>query len=131
VIFYSVHYAREAGSGYIEPEHILEGLLLEDPQLFKLILPEKPNLVSDLKDELTNWREKPPATEKRDLPLSPNAKQVVAEAGTGAAAIRAHNNRDATLTFGAAHFVSCNSRLVSEGNRTEGAAAFVKTRHYT
>lgn len=81
VIFYSVHYAREAGSGYIEPEHILEGLLLEDPQLFKLLFPEKPNLVKDLKNELATWREKPLATEKRDLPLSPAGKEVVAGAG--------------------------------------------------
>jgi ATP-dependent Clp protease ATP-binding subunit ClpC len=82
-IFYSVHYAREAGSGYIEPEHILEGLLLEDPQLFELLLPDKPSLVKDLKDELATWREKPLAgAEKRDLPLSPTAKKVVAGAGT-------------------------------------------------
>lgn len=81
MIFYSLHYAREAGSGYIEPEHILEGLLLEDPQLFKLLLPEKPNLVKDLKDELASWRGKPLA-EKRELPLSPTAKEVVAGAGT-------------------------------------------------
>ena len=81
VIFYSVHYAREAGSGHIEPEHILEGLLLEDPQLFNLILPEKPNLVRDLKDELASWHEKPRAGEMRDLPLSPTAKEVVAGAG--------------------------------------------------
>lgn len=81
VIFYSVHYARGAGSGYIEPEHILEGLLLEDPQLFKLLLPEKANLVKDLKDELATWRGKPLVAEKRDLPLSPTAKEVVAGAG--------------------------------------------------
>jgi ATP-dependent Clp protease ATP-binding subunit ClpA len=83
VIFYSLHYAREAGSGYIEPEHILEGLLLEDPQLFRLLLPERPSLVKDLKDELATWREKPlPTAEKRNLPLSPTAKEVVAGAGT-------------------------------------------------
>lgn len=81
VIFYSVHYARLAGSGYIEPEHILEGLLLEDPELFKLLLPDKPNLIKDLKDELASWRERPASTEKRDLPLSPTAKEVVARAG--------------------------------------------------
>lgn len=83
VIFYSVHYARKAGSGYIEPEHILEGLLLEDPKLFNLVLPEKPNFVKELKDELATWRGNPtPQTEKRDLPLSPTGKAVVAAAGT-------------------------------------------------
>ncbi len=83
VIFYSVHYARKAGSGYIEPEHILEGLLLEDPGLFNLVLPDKPNLVKELKDELASWREHAtPQTEKRDLPLSPSAKLVVVAAGT-------------------------------------------------
>lgn len=83
VIFYSLHYAREAASGSIEPEHILEGLLLEDPQLFNLVLPEKPNLVQDLKDELATWREKINSPiEKRDLPLSPTAKEVVALAGS-------------------------------------------------
>jgi ATP-dependent Clp protease ATP-binding subunit ClpA len=83
VIFYSVHYAREAGSGYIEPEHILEGLLLEDPALFHLVLPEKANLVKELKDELATWRGNPtPQTRKKDLPLSPTAKEVVLAAGT-------------------------------------------------
>jgi ATP-dependent Clp protease ATP-binding subunit ClpA len=83
VIFYSLHYAREAGSGCIEPEHILEGLLLEDPELFKLILPENPNLVRELKNELATWRANPtPQTEKRDLPLSPRAKVVVLAAGS-------------------------------------------------
>lgn len=82
-IFYSVHYARQAGSGYIEPEHILEGLLLEDPQLFNFVFPEKPSLVKELKNELATWRGAPTAqTEKRDLPLSPTAKAVVATAGT-------------------------------------------------
>jgi hypothetical protein len=82
-LFYSVHYAREAGSGYVEPEHILESLLLEDPQLFNLVLPEKPNLVKDLKDELATCREKAISqTEKKDLPLSAAAKEVVAVAGT-------------------------------------------------
>lgn len=83
VIFYSVHYARRAGSGYIEPEHILEGLLLEDPKLFEFVLPERANLVKGLKDELATWRvSNTPTTEKRDLPLSPTAKEVVATAGT-------------------------------------------------
>jgi len=83
VIFYSLHYARQAGSGYIEPEHILEGLLLEDPQLFNLALPERPNLVKDLKDELATWRgEAIPQTQKKELPLSRTAKAVVAGAGT-------------------------------------------------
>jgi ATP-dependent Clp protease ATP-binding subunit ClpA len=82
VIFYSVHYARQAGSGYIEPEHILEGLLLEDPKFFNIVLPEKADLVKELKDELATWRGSPsPQTEKRDLPLSPTAKKVVAAAG--------------------------------------------------
>jgi hypothetical protein len=83
VIFYSVHYARKAGSRYIEPEHILEGLLLEDPKLFDLVFPEKANLVKELNDELATWRGSPtPQTEKKDLSLSPAAKEVVAAAGT-------------------------------------------------
>jgi len=83
VIFYSLHFAHKAGSGYIEPEHILEGLLTEDPRLFNLVLPERPNLVKELKDELATWRGNPtPQTEKRDLPLSPTAREVVATAGT-------------------------------------------------
>ena len=69
--------------GYIEPEHILEGLLLEDPKLFNLVLPENLNLVKELQDELATWRGSPtPQTEKRDLPFSPTAKEVVAAAGT-------------------------------------------------
>jgi ATP-dependent Clp protease ATP-binding subunit ClpA len=61
----------------------LEGLLTEDPRLFNLLLPEKPDLIKELKDELATWRGKPtPQTEKRDLPLSPTAKEVVAAAGT-------------------------------------------------
>jgi Clp amino terminal domain, pathogenicity island component len=83
VIFYSLHYAREAGAACIEPEHILEGLLLEDPQLFNLVLPERPSLVKDLKDEITKWRaEAIPQTQEKELPLSRTAKAVVAGAGT-------------------------------------------------
>ena len=83
VVFYSLHYARQAGAGHIEPEHILEGLLFEDPQLFTLVLPEKPTVVKDLKDELATLRDKAvPQTEKKELPLSRTAKAVVAGAGT-------------------------------------------------
>ena len=68
VIVWSLHYSRLAGSPYLEPEHILEGLLYEDPQLFHLLLPEKPDLVRDLQAQLAA---------KRDVPLSPPGKAVV------------------------------------------------------
>jgi hypothetical protein len=79
VIFWSLQYSRLAGSGYIEPEHILEGLLQEDPALFRLIQPEKPGIVSDLQAQLAAKRGSP-ITEKRDTPLSPPAKAVVVAA---------------------------------------------------
>jgi ATP-dependent Clp protease ATP-binding subunit ClpA len=61
----------------------LEGLLLEDPQLFNFVLPEKPDIVKVLKDELATWREQGvPKTEKKDMPLSPTGKEVVVLAGT-------------------------------------------------
>lgn len=76
VIFWSLHYSRLAGSPYIEPEHILEGLLCEDPQLFHLILPGNPDLVRDLQAQLAAKRATP-IKDKRDVPLSPPGKAVV------------------------------------------------------
>jgi ATP-dependent Clp protease ATP-binding subunit ClpA len=58
----------------------LEGLLKEDAQLFNLLLPEKPNVVTDLQTELATWREATPSSNKKSLPLSPTAIVVVAAA---------------------------------------------------
>jgi hypothetical protein len=83
VIFWSLHHARAAGSGYIEPEHILEGLLQEDQQLFDLLAPEKPTLLENLKKELAAGRTKPVSPiQKVDMPLSPTGKAVVLAADT-------------------------------------------------
>jgi Clp amino terminal domain, pathogenicity island component len=79
IVFWSVHYSRLAGSPYIEPEHILEGLLHEDPLLFTLILPEQPSLVNDLRTKLASTRGVP-ITEKRDTPLSPPGKAIIVAA---------------------------------------------------
>jgi ATP-dependent Clp protease ATP-binding subunit ClpA len=76
-----MHYAHDAGSGYIEPEHILEGLLKEDPQLFEILFSDKPSLVADLKALLVEDRQ-PAAvgTARIGLPLSPTSRDVVVAA---------------------------------------------------
>jgi ATP-dependent Clp protease ATP-binding subunit ClpA len=81
VIFWSLHFARQGGSEYIEPEHILEGLLREDPQIFQLILSQKPDLVESLKNDLVSRRQAIAFEPKATLPLSPSAKVVVLQAG--------------------------------------------------
>jgi ClpA/ClpB-like protein len=81
VIFWALHYSRLSQSPYIEPEHILEGLLKEDPQLFRIIMPDKPGLVNELRARLAATRPSGVSiTEKRDIPLSPPGKAVVVAA---------------------------------------------------
>jgi hypothetical protein len=60
----------------------LEGLLKEDPQLFGLILPQDPNVVERLRNELASRRLTVYERKKSTLPLSESAKAVVAAAGT-------------------------------------------------
>jgi hypothetical protein len=71
--------ARLESAPEITPEHILGALLKEDPQLFLIVMPEKPNVATDLEDKLavdgrTRTTENVP---RESPPLSARAKEVV------------------------------------------------------
>ena len=78
-IFFARYEAAQVGSGYIETEHILLGLLREDKALFKRLLPAV-EYESIHKEVVTHTRlegGKNPAL-SADLPLSNESKRALA-----------------------------------------------------
>jgi ATP-dependent Clp protease ATP-binding subunit ClpA len=83
VIFYARYEAFRESAKSITPEHLLRALLREDPQLFALVAPQMPNLVTELQRELAVEKEDPHALTRNDeIPLAPASKDIVL--GTGA-----------------------------------------------
>jgi ATP-dependent Clp protease ATP-binding subunit ClpA len=85
VIFWALVFARKAQAREIETEHILQGLLKVDPNLFAIVAPENPDLLGQIERDLVSGVDNQVATmEVEDLlaplPLSELAKVVVAGA---------------------------------------------------
>jgi Clp amino terminal domain, pathogenicity island component len=82
VIFFARYEASQFGSEYIEPEHLLLGLLRDDRALFVRFLPKMAHLtVQDLQDEVSGKTiRKSKVTTSVDLPLSQGSKYVLAYA---------------------------------------------------
>src|SRR5260370_17978130 len=79
-IFFSRYEASQVGSAYIEPEHLLLGLLREDKALAKLF-PRSQSAVESIREQIedhTTIREKIPTS--LDLPLSDECKREFAYA---------------------------------------------------
>jgi ATP-dependent Clp protease ATP-binding subunit ClpA len=84
VIFFARYEASLSGSTAIEPEHILLGLLREDPALFQELRPDSPGEVAEIRKSVESRF--PPPREKVgpsiDLPLSIGAKETLRLAGS-------------------------------------------------
>jgi hypothetical protein len=76
VIFFSRYEASRYGSPYIETEHILLGLLRENPELARLLPPGSPESIRKQIDTRTLSR--PGVSTSVDLPLSNECKRVLA-----------------------------------------------------
>ncbi|MGH9864369.1 MAG: Clp protease N-terminal domain-containing protein, partial [Candidatus Acidiferrales bacterium] len=62
----------------VSAEHILLGVLREDPQLFVLLAPANANLVGEIEESLaTNAKASVTETRKQVLRLSKNAKEII------------------------------------------------------
>jgi hypothetical protein len=78
-IFRAHWQANKEGAQQITPEHILSGLLKEDPDLFVVVMPQNPNAVTELEGQVAadggiRTTKKLPG---ESLPLSDRAKEVV------------------------------------------------------
>lgn len=70
--------ALKDGSLEITPEHILYGLLDEDPQLFSIVVPSCPNIVSDITQRLAAHTSAPQSRDEDEpLQLSDPAKEII------------------------------------------------------
>ena len=80
VIFFARYEASHYGSPYIETEHLLLGLLREDPALTKRVLPRISSIDAIRReiDKYTVHQEEIPTS--RDLPLSNESKRAMAYA---------------------------------------------------
>jgi hypothetical protein len=76
VIFFARYEASAAGSPYLEPEHLLLGLLREDPTLRGRLLSEARDQIRKRIEENSPRREK--ISTSVDLPLSTDSKRVLA-----------------------------------------------------
>lgn len=79
-IFWAVAEARSDSSPCIEPEHIVRGLLREDPELFRVLGPDKRFLLDDLRADLAYEPDAPVKDPRADLGLSADAKRIVISA---------------------------------------------------
>ena len=79
-IFFARYEASQFGSPYIETEHMLLGLLREDPALTSVVLPSATSINAIRKEieERTSLREK--ISTSVDLPLTNESKRVLAYA---------------------------------------------------
>ena len=81
VIFFARYEASELGGRAIEAEHILLGLLREDLELFRRLLPEGTDLAAEAAAVRSAVEAAYPREEKLsasvDMPLSPSAKQAL------------------------------------------------------
>ena len=78
VIFFARHEASELGSLAIEPDHVLLGLIREDPQLIRRFCTLTPTPVDDIGNKIRSsaiLTAKLPTSV--DMPLSPQAKNVL------------------------------------------------------
>ncbi|MGH9736331.1 MAG: Clp protease N-terminal domain-containing protein [Candidatus Acidiferrales bacterium] len=70
--------ALKEGAPEITAEHILYGLLGEDPQLFALVAPDRPNLVNEITQSLAADMNVSQAQKRKEaLQLSDRAKEVI------------------------------------------------------
>jgi hypothetical protein len=77
-VFFAHHYAKKSCSRAIEPEHLLHGLLDEDPELFQLLKPDDNAFIEDLKKQLAvDSQGKRAEPLEGHLPLSKASQQVV------------------------------------------------------
>jgi ClpA/ClpB-like protein len=81
-IFLAHYRALKEGTREITPEHILTGLLKEDPELFALVMPGRPNLANELEHLLAadGETETTERIEGEELYLSAGSKEVVVAA---------------------------------------------------
>lgn len=81
-IYWALAEARSDASPRIEPEHIVRGLLREDPELFRVLGPDTSSLLDDLRADLTYEPEAPATDPRADVGLSAEAKWIVVSANT-------------------------------------------------
>lgn len=78
VIFWANSRALKEGAAEITAEHILYGILQEDPKLFTLLAPENPNLASQIEESLIAKGEvSEPRARAEVLRLSESAKEII------------------------------------------------------
>lgn len=98
VIFFARYEASEFGSPYIETEHLLLGLMRENPVLVRLIPRLQPESVRKEISALSPVREK--TSTSVDLPLSDECKRVLAYAAEEAERLASHAITPAHLLLG-------------------------------
>lgn len=78
VVFWAHSRALHESAAEITPEHILCGLLQEDPKLFTLLAPENPQLASQIEGSLVAKGEvSKPRVQTDVLRLSESAKEII------------------------------------------------------
>src|SRR5258708_4586351 len=81
VVFFARYEASLSGGQTIDPEHILLGLLREDPELFRRIAPDREISHNAISNEIKALYSGAPARGASvDMPLAPASKQVFAAA---------------------------------------------------
>lgn len=93
-IFWALAEARSDSAPRIEPEHIVRGLLREDPELFRILGPDRDSLLDDLRADLTFVPGAPATDPDADLGLSDDAKRIVFSANK----VRARLEQDSVAT---------------------------------
>jgi len=78
VIFFARYEASQLGGSAIEPEHILLGLVRDDPAIFRQVFPDSPNEAAEIRTSIES--RVPPqerVSQSVDLPLSKSAKDAL------------------------------------------------------
>lgn len=79
-VFFAHDFARREGSQAIEPEHLLRGLLREEPTLLFLVRPTDSTVVEKIKNDRRH-PQMPPAKFAGDaLPLAKGSREIVRRA---------------------------------------------------
>jgi len=78
VVFWAKSRALQEGAAEMTSEHILYGLLQEDPKLFALLAPENPKLASQIEESLVaNGEASKPPARTEVLRLSELAQEII------------------------------------------------------
>lgn len=77
-VYFALHHAKREKCLSIEPEHLLQGLLQEDPKLFSLVNPSDITLIENIQKDLHRDTDKHTSQAVAEfLPLSKQSKEII------------------------------------------------------